>query len=245
MDETKRLASALDPNRAELRAYQPTLRDRIASFFVGDERASPEKARLVEGIFGSRGLGNTGMGLVDLTPAGAPLWKQELDEAGSAGDAVMAAANFLPGAKGVAQGVKAAAPEAGSAVKSFFSSPIPGVDWTNTGAAFKDVATPHKLMEKGDWRRFNTAMKEGEFLEAELPIRSMFASQQHVNPDFATYAGNGELPVVMKKGGNYYVQDGHHRLVRQAAEGSQTAKVRLVDLDDSTQTEFPLVDLMR
>jgi hypothetical protein len=117
MDETKRLAQALDPHQAELRAYQPTLRDRIASFFVGDERASPEKARLVEGLFGSRGLGNTGMGLVDMTPAGAPLWKQELDEAGSAGDAVLAAANFLPGAKGVAQGVKAAAGAADDAVR--------------------------------------------------------------------------------------------------------------------------------
>jgi hypothetical protein len=100
MDETKRLAQALDPNRAELRAYQPTLRDRIASFFVGDERASPEKARLVEGLLGSRGLGNTGMGLVDLTPAGAPLWTQEFKRAQSPTEAIAAALNFLPGAKG-------------------------------------------------------------------------------------------------------------------------------------------------
>jgi hypothetical protein len=110
MDETKRrLAHALDPQQAELRAYQPTLRDRIASFFVGDERASPEKARLVEGIFGSRGLGNTGMGLVDLTPAGAPLWTDEYKRAETLTDAAWAAMNFIPGAKTAGRAAKSIA----------------------------------------------------------------------------------------------------------------------------------------
>jgi hypothetical protein len=120
VDDKQRLAHALDPNRAELRAYQPTLRDRIASFFVGDERASPEKARLVEGLFGSRGLGNTGMGLVDLTPAGAPLWTQEFKQAQSPTEAIAAALNFVPGAKGAAQGAKAVADDV---IKAYHGSP--------------------------------------------------------------------------------------------------------------------------
>lgn len=85
---------------AELRAYNPTLRDRIASFFVGDERPSPEKSRLIEGFFGSRGMGNSGMGLVDLTPAGVPLWTQEYKRAQTPTEALAAALNFVPGAKG-------------------------------------------------------------------------------------------------------------------------------------------------
>jgi hypothetical protein len=52
----------------ELRAYKPTWRDTLASWLMPDERASPEQSRLVEGLTGSRGLGNTGMGLVDFVP---------------------------------------------------------------------------------------------------------------------------------------------------------------------------------
>lgn len=53
----------------ELRAYRPTWRDTLASWLMPDERASPEQSRLVEGLAGSRGLGNTGMGIVDFVPA--------------------------------------------------------------------------------------------------------------------------------------------------------------------------------
>lgn len=52
----------------ELRSYRPTWRDTLASWLMPDERASPEQSRLVEGLTGSRGLGNTGMGLVDFVP---------------------------------------------------------------------------------------------------------------------------------------------------------------------------------
>jgi hypothetical protein len=122
MDEQTRLAQALLPG-AELRAYQPTLRDRLASFFVGDERASPEKARLVEGLLGSRGLGNTGMGLVDLTPAGAPLWTEEYKRAETPTDAAWAALNFIPGAKNMAQLGKGVVDDAVKGIRAYHASP--------------------------------------------------------------------------------------------------------------------------
>jgi hypothetical protein len=93
-----------DENRllkhAELRAYKPTMRDQIATWLMGDDRSSPARNRLIEGVMGSRGLGNTGMGLVDLTPAGAPLWTQEYKSAETPSEAISAALNFIPGAKG-------------------------------------------------------------------------------------------------------------------------------------------------
>lgn len=47
---------------AELRPYEPTWRDRIGG-------ASPEYARVVEALVGSRGLGSLGnVNLADLTP---------------------------------------------------------------------------------------------------------------------------------------------------------------------------------
>lgn len=53
---------------AELRPYEPTWRDRLASLMMGDGRASPERRRFVEGLLGSSGLGNTGKGDKKLTP---------------------------------------------------------------------------------------------------------------------------------------------------------------------------------
>lgn len=99
---------------------------------------------------------------------------------------------------------------------------------------FKDVAYPHAKMERGDWARFNRAVENGDHVEVDLPLRSLNATQKTVNPDFMSVR-NDELPAVMKKGGEYYVQDGHHRLMREAASGKQTARVRLYDVDPSTK----------
>lgn len=99
---------------------------------------------------------------------------------------------------------------------------------------FKDVAYPHAKMERGDWARYNRAVENGDHVEVDLPLRSLNATQKTVNPDFMSVR-NDELPAVMKKGGEYYVQDGHHRLMREAASGKQTARVRLYDVDPSTK----------
>lgn len=109
----------------------------------------------------------------------------------------------------------------------------------DTGWVFKDVKRPHAVMEKGDWRRANMLDPQ----DVELPIGSLNATQGKVNADFSTpISQNGELPFVIRKNGEYYVQDGHHRLTKIAMSGKQTARVRLVDLDGTMQADFPLLD---
>lgn len=60
-----------------MRAYEPTWRDKIAAMIMGDQKPSPERRRLAEGLMGSSGLGTQGMGLVDFTPVGNVLGAQE------------------------------------------------------------------------------------------------------------------------------------------------------------------------
>lgn len=117
---------------------------------------------------------------------------------------------------------------------------------TMTGWVFRDVASPNGKMAPGDWRKRNFALDTGDVQNVELPISSMYATQGKVNPDFRAAASNNqELPVVLKKDGNYYLQDGHHRIMATAAEGKQTAPVRLIDIDGTTQTDFPLLEILR
>lgn len=59
---------------AELRPYNPTLRDRLAAALMGDSK-SPSRRAFVEGALGSTGLGMSGpgpggTGLVDFIPGG-------------------------------------------------------------------------------------------------------------------------------------------------------------------------------
>ena len=130
---------------------------------------------------------------------------------------------------------------------------VPGItlnsvpDPTQTGWIFKDVAYPHSQMGLGDWRSVSAAAASGEGVEnVHLPIRSLFATQSQVNPDFASVAPDpeGRDPFVIKKNGGYYVQDGHHRLTQQAMSGQQTAPVRLLNLDGDTQPAGGLLPLM-
>lgn len=81
---------------AEVRAYEPTWREKIAQWMLGDEPASPEKERLVAGITGTRGLpGTEQMGAVDFTPARIPLFAQEAARSAEKGDVVGTALNAL------------------------------------------------------------------------------------------------------------------------------------------------------
>lgn len=111
---------------------------------------------------------------------------------------------------------------------------------TTTGWTFKGVAHPHGRMEPGDWRQVSEARDTGNYYDVELPISSMYATQNRVNPDFMGTL-NTEPPFVIKKGADYFLQDGHHRAMRAAAEGNQTMPVRLVDVDGTTEFEFPLL----
>jgi hypothetical protein len=80
----------------ELSEYHPTWSDRIARLMYGDKPASPAKEAFVTGVMGTKGIGRTGIGLMDLTPAGMVLGAQEEL---AHGNPEMAAATILPGAK--------------------------------------------------------------------------------------------------------------------------------------------------
>ena len=111
----------------------------------------------------------------------------------------------------------------------------PQIDPTQTGFIFKDVKPIGPLLNKFENRRLSSGMAQPEV--TTLPIRSMYASQPNVNPDFlTTESSSGSLPLVIKKNGQLFVSDGHHRLTKLASEGEQNARVRLIDFDEPTDT---------
>jgi hypothetical protein len=85
--------------RAELRAYDPTIRDRVATFlmdlFSGEERASPQVERFVQGLTGSRGIGTTNPSIADISPAGPVFAGDEMQRAAEAGKPLETAVNAL------------------------------------------------------------------------------------------------------------------------------------------------------
>lgn len=107
---------------AELRPYEPSWRDRLAMMMMGDGRASPERRRVVEGLLGSTGLGNTGIGAADFTPAGLLFAGNEYQRAKEEGDrmgAALAAIGMVPGAGPVARrGAAAARPRGALGIES-------------------------------------------------------------------------------------------------------------------------------
>lgn len=125
-------------------------------------------------------------------------------------------------------------------VPTMYSNPLMGggtSDPTQTGWTFKDVDRSLKT-SKLENRRLAGDTSRVE----EVPIRQLYATQPTVNPDFATTSSSaGEMPLVVRKGGKMFVQDGHHRLTRQAEGGAQTANVRFIDLDNA-DTSTPLLD---
>lgn len=116
------------------------------------------------------------------------------------------------------------------------------MDRTKTGWTFKDVQKKPNLTKEEN-RFYNNFFPEGETVE--LPIRSIIATQEKVNPDFSAPASiNTNLPTVVKKEGLYYLYDGHHRLTSIANEGGQRAKVKLIDFD-KTDRSAPLIDYIK
>lgn len=53
---------------SELRAYNPSTRDQMGAELMKGGKSSPEYRRLIEGLIGSTGLGETGPALIDLIP---------------------------------------------------------------------------------------------------------------------------------------------------------------------------------
>lgn len=66
------------PGEATLKGYEPTIREQIAQKMMGDQAPSPERRQFVEGLMGTSGIGERGMGVADFVPvAGQALQAQE------------------------------------------------------------------------------------------------------------------------------------------------------------------------
>lgn len=112
-------------------------------------------------------------------------------------------------------------------------------DPTNTGWTFRDMRKPDLSHEEN--KRLQSMFDRTAWQETELPIGRMIATQPTVNADFATtLSSQDRLPVVVQKGNELFVRDGHHRLVKAAQAGKTKAKVALLNLDPRTET--PLLD---
>lgn len=86
--------------------------------------------------------------------------------------------------------------------------------------------------------RFFGALTDSDKLpEVELPMDSLVATQDRVDPEkvkaiaAAGVVASGKLPVVVRHKGKHYIADGHHRLAGEWLAGNETAKVRVKDLE--------------
>lgn len=112
MGEGSPLERPVEPSMA---AYDPTIRDRIARTIAGDTREQNlKRGHLAEALTGSRGVGTTGAGLIDVTPAGLPLAAEEIGRTAAAGHpgeaAVQASLMTVPGARGAKALARTVAP---------------------------------------------------------------------------------------------------------------------------------------
>jgi hypothetical protein len=69
-----------------------------------------------------------------------------------------------------------------------------------------------------------------------VPISELVATQGHLHiaalhPEHRTSHSGDRLAHVVKFGGVFYLEDGHHRVVREALAGSTHVNVRLLDMD--------------
>jgi hypothetical protein len=82
------------PNAPTLsQAAAPTGRQRLANWLMGDKDASWPRRQFVEGLTGSGGIGEPGVGLVDATPLG---WLMGAQEAANRGDYQSAVLSVIP-----------------------------------------------------------------------------------------------------------------------------------------------------
>lgn len=90
---------ATPKKQAELKSYDPSLRERFALFMRGDSKPGSLREYATEKIMGSPGLGKTGIGAVDFLPT-APIFAgnemQRAAERGDIGETVLDAIGTLP-----------------------------------------------------------------------------------------------------------------------------------------------------
>lgn len=104
-----------------LKAYEPTWRDRLARVLMGDQKASPERARLVEGLTGSTGLGNSSIGVADFVPGLGQAFQAQ--EAVRSGDTDALAMAIIPGARGAKAATGAFDDTAKTGIRAYHGSP--------------------------------------------------------------------------------------------------------------------------
>jgi hypothetical protein len=73
-----------------LRPYNPTWRDQLAQWVLGDQRPTAGQRSFVSGLLGSAGTGSTGASVVDMTPIGGLLSAQESAQRGDMKGAALA-----------------------------------------------------------------------------------------------------------------------------------------------------------
>lgn len=116
---------------AELRADDPSWRDKLARLILGDEKPSEMKRRAVQVTLGSTGLGNDGVSLVDATPLGMVFSSNDAVRSaqnGNYGEAALNALGAIPGGvvtAGVAKAAKAGKQAENLASKGLFSHNFP------------------------------------------------------------------------------------------------------------------------
>lgn len=103
-----------------VRPYDPTWRDRIGSFLIGDQKPTPERRDFVSGLVGSTGLGETGMSASDMTPAGVALGLQQAAQHRDPVGMALNLAAVLPIGKAV-KAADAMAPEVGNAMRGIIA----------------------------------------------------------------------------------------------------------------------------
>jgi len=114
-------------------------------------------------------------------------------------------------------------------------------DYTKTGWVFKDVKKPN--LTRAENRRYSK-FPTGE--TKTIPIRAINATQPGVNSDFMEAAErnasvDGGLPIVVRKNGEFFAMDGHHRITAAAKDGSQNVQVRVINFDEISD-DAPLLE---
>lgn len=120
-------------------------------------------------------------------------------------------------------------------------------DRIETALVFRDVTGKPFNARTASIRLLNRLRKIDGYLVVTLPIARLNATQSQVNGDCQKAAerylehSEDRFPAAVKYQSQFYIVDGHHRIVATFLAGGKDATVRLYDLDQNTQTDFPLL----
>lgn len=130
-------ALAPDPRNAMLRPYEPTWKEQIAAFLMGNTRPSPERRQFATGIADILGY---------LPGTGNVLQGQEAARAGDTKGAIMAMLP-LPGANVAARAEQAIAQDVAKGIRAYHGSPhdFPRFDMSKIGTGEGNQAFSHGL----------------------------------------------------------------------------------------------------